>query len=103
MFKIMVDGIEHSRYDNEQVWIDVGSAEDAEVWLPWAQEQHLKIYPCWRQNFLVSVHASDGMVYKTKWRYPNHPWKVFVHTGGVMKIKGHKIQAINCSTMVADS
>ena len=43
MFKIMVDGKEHSRYDDKWVWIDVGSAKDAEVRLSWAAEEHLKI------------------------------------------------------------
>ena len=45
MFKITVDGVEHSRYDDEWVWINVGSAAGAEVRLPWAAGEHLKIYP----------------------------------------------------------
>jgi hypothetical protein len=42
MFKIMVDGQEYGRYDEKEwVWMDVGSAADAEVRFPWADAQHL--------------------------------------------------------------
>ena len=59
MFKIMVDEEEHSRYDEKEwVWIDVGSAADAEVRLPWADAQHLSIYPCSYGHFLVAIHSS---------------------------------------------
>jgi hypothetical protein len=28
MFKILVDGVEHGRFDDDQAWVHVGSVED---------------------------------------------------------------------------
>ena len=41
----MSSGKEHSRYDDACVRVNVGSAADAQVCLPWAAKEHLKIYP----------------------------------------------------------
>ncbi len=44
MFKILVDGVDHSRY-NEKEWnyITVGSTADATVRLPWATKKLLDV------------------------------------------------------------
>ncbi len=103
MFKIMVDGKEHSRYDDEWVWINVGSAAGAEVRLPWAAGEHLKIYPMRGRGFLVSIHDPAGMTHTTTtWfgetkisqRFPDRTWKVHVRDGDPMIIRGHEIRAM---------
>lgn len=108
MFKIIVDGVEHSRYDDEWVWINVGSAEGAEVHLPWAAKEHLKIYPMHYRDFLVSIHDPAGMTHttttwfgetKTEQRYADPTWKnhkVYVRDGDPMIIRGHEIRAMKC-------
>jgi hypothetical protein len=72
MFKIMVDGKEHTRYDDACVRVDVGSAADAQVRLPSAAPEHLTIYPLkdsyggsYGGCFKVTLHAPDGMTHKT--------------------------------------
>jgi hypothetical protein len=50
MFKILVDGVERGRYTDTCGCVNVGSAADAQVRLPWAAAQSLKIYP---------MHAGD--------------------------------------------
>ena len=69
MFKIMVDGKEHTRYDDACVRVNVGSAADAQVRLPSAAPEHLKIYPLhdsYGGCFKVTVHAPEGMTHHTK-------------------------------------
>ena len=69
MFKIMVDGKEHSRYADTCGCVNVGSAADAQVRLQSAAEEHLKIYPMhgsYGGCFKVTVHAADGMTQHTK-------------------------------------
>lgn len=80
MIKIMVDGEEHSRYDEtEWVWINVGSGEDAEVRLPWAAKKHLSIYFCSYGGFTVEIHHPEGRTHKQKQRYRDPDgWRVFV-------------------------
>ena len=67
MFKIMVDGKEHTRYDDACVRVNVGSAAAAQVRLPSAAPEHLKIYPLdgsHKDCFKVTVHAPEGMTHK---------------------------------------
>ena len=104
----MVDGKEHSRYDDEWVWINVGSAEDAHVCLPWAAKEHLSIYPMCRKDFAVCIHDPTGMTHttttwlgetKTEQRYADPTWtvhKVHVRDGDPMIIRGHEIRAMKC-------
>ncbi len=69
MFKILVDGVEHSSYTNKTVCVTVGSAADANVRLPLAAAEHIKIYPLhdsYGGCFKVTVHARDGMTQETK-------------------------------------
>ena len=69
MFKIMVDGIEHSRHSPTCKVVTVGSAADAQVRLPSAAAEHLKIYPLddsFGGCFKVTLHARDGMTQHTK-------------------------------------
>ena len=108
MFKIIVDGVEHSRYDDEWVWINVGSAAGAEVHLPWAAKEHLKIYPMFGKDFKVSIHDPEGMKHTTTTsfgetkeynRYPDDNFKgslVWVRDGDPMIIRGHEIRAMKC-------
>ena len=111
MFKILVDGNFHSCYAPVVVRVNVGSAANAQVCLPWAAEEHLKIYPMRGShggNFTVSIHDPAGMTLKTtEWwgkpkteqHYPDPPWKVYVNGGDSMTIRGHVIQVINfCGT-----
>ena len=106
MFKIMVDGIEHSRYSDACVRVNVGSAADAQVRLPWAAEEHLKICPMHTGDygdFRVTIHDPEGMTHKTtewwgkrktvQW-YPDPRW-VRVRGGESMTIRGHVIQVIS--------
>ena len=67
MFKIMVDGIEHSRHSPTCAVVTVGSAADAQVRLHSAAAEHLKIYPLhdsYGGCFKVTVHAREGMTHK---------------------------------------
>ena len=69
MFKIMVDGVEHSCYSGACGCVTVGSAADAQVRLPSAAAEHLKIYPMhgsYGGCFKVTLHARDGMTQHTK-------------------------------------
>lgn len=69
MFKIMVDGIENSRHSPTCAAVTVGSAADAQVRLPSAAAEHLKIYPLhgsYGGCFKVTVHAADGMTHKCR-------------------------------------
>ena len=69
MFKIMVDGVEHSCYSGACGCVTVGSAADAQVRLPSAAAEHLKIYPLdssYGGGFKVTLHARDGMTLHTK-------------------------------------
>ena len=68
MFKIMVDGIEHSRHSPTCAVVTVGSAADAQVRLHSAAAEHLKIYPLhgsYGGCFKVTLHAPDGMTHET--------------------------------------
>ena len=93
------------------VRVNVGSAADAQVRLPWAAPEHMKIYPLHGShggNFTVSIHDPAGMTHKTtEWwgkpktvqHYPDPPWKVYMYGRDSMTIRGHVIQVINfCGT-----
>jgi hypothetical protein len=69
MFKILVNGVEHGRYTDTCGCVTVGSAENADVYLPSAATEHIKIYPLhgsYGGCFKVTVHARDGMTHHTK-------------------------------------
>jgi hypothetical protein len=69
MFKILVDGRTHGSYTDDTVCVTVGSAADADVKLPSADAEHIKIYPLhgsYGGCFKVTVHAPDGMTQHTK-------------------------------------
>ena len=69
MFKILVDGRTHGSYNKATVCVTVGSAADADVKLPSAAAEHIKIYPLdgsYGGCFEVTVHAPDGMTQHTK-------------------------------------
>jgi hypothetical protein len=95
-------GLTEKEDGDEWVWINVGSAVDAEVRLPWADAQHLSIYPS-SYNFLVAVHSQKGMrvrgvfTEEQSLRLP-HPngWRVWVRDGSPMTIMGHEIRAMKC-------
>ena len=106
MFKILVDGVEHSRYDAmEWNYITIGSAADATVRLPWASEHALDIHPMSDGDFLVEIHGDNSIVVPKIWskkrvrrvRDPN--WrdgrKVYVRSGSLIKIMDHTIQAVD--------
>ena len=110
MFKILVDGVEHSRYDeNEWGYITVGSGADATLRLPWADMKLVDIHPCPTGprnigDFLVEIHTAHGMLVR-KWlteelqmrfRDPKCAagGRVHVGDGWPMTIMGHTIQAI---------
>jgi hypothetical protein len=106
MFKIVVDGVEHGRYDEKEwVWIDVGGGTDDEVLVPWATETLLSIYPMSYGDFLVEIHGDNSIVVPklltegvvTRVRDPNCAagGQVYVRSGSTMTIMGHTIQAIN--------
>ncbi len=114
MFKILVDGIEHSRYAQTfRGCITVGSAADAQVRLPWAAPLSLQIRPLTDGDggdFAVTVHDPEGMTHNTaEWwgkritvqHYPDPLW-VRVRGGDSnesMIIRGHVIQVITwCAT-----
>ena len=113
MFIIKVDGVEHSRYSGACGCVTVGSAADAQVRLPSAAAEHLKIYPLdgsFGGCFKVTVHARDGMTQHTKewwgkpktvqWTtdIPKSGW-VLVYGGDSMTVRDHTIQVINyCGT-----
>ena len=70
MFNILVDGRTHSGYDDNKKCVTVGSAENADVCLPSAAAEHIKIYPMdkgFKGCFKVTVHARDGMTQYTKY------------------------------------
>jgi hypothetical protein len=105
-FKILVDGVEHSRYDaKEWNYITVGSATDATVRLPWADQKLIDIHPMSDRDFLVEIHGDNSIVVPKIWskkrvrrvRDPN--WrdgrKVYVRSGSLIKIMGHTIQAVD--------
>ena len=103
MFMIKVDGVEHSRYSSTCAAVTVGSAADAQVRLPSAAAEHLKIYPMHYRDFLVSIHDPAGMTHttttwfgetKTEQRFPDRTWKVHVRDGDPMVIRGHEIRAM---------
>jgi hypothetical protein len=105
MFQILVDGVEHSRYD-EKEWnyISVGSGEDATVRLPWACEHAVDIHPMHYGDFLVEIIDDHGMIVPNihgvlvrRVRDPNCAagGQVYVRSGSTMTIMGHTIQAIN--------
>ena len=69
MFKIIVDNIERGCYSDNCGAVTVGSAADAQVRLPSAAAEHLKIYPLdasFGGCFKVTLHARDGMTHHTK-------------------------------------
>ena len=69
MFMIMVDGIENSRHSPTCAAVTVGSAANAQVRLPSAAPEHLKIYPLNGSHgdcFKVTVHAREGMTHKSR-------------------------------------
>jgi hypothetical protein len=69
MFKIIVDNIEKGVYSDNCGAVTVGSAADADVCLPSAAAEHIKIYPLhgsFGGCFKVTVHARDGMTHYTK-------------------------------------
>ncbi len=69
MFNILVDGRTHSGYDDDTKCVTVGNAENADVCLPSAAAEHIKIYPLhgsFTGCFKVTVHARDGMKQWTK-------------------------------------
>ena len=105
MFIIEVEGIENSRHSPTCGPITVGSAANAQVRLPSAAEEHLKIYPMHYRDFLVSIHDPAGMTHttttwfgetKTEQRYAVPTWKVYVRDGDPMVIRGHEIRAMKC-------
>ena len=69
MFKILVDGRTHGSYNKDTVCVTVGSAAGADVCLPSAAAEHIKIYPL-KDSFggcyKATVHALDGMTQHTK-------------------------------------
>jgi hypothetical protein len=110
MFKILVDGVEHSRYDeNEWNYITVGSGQDATVRLPWADGKLVDIHPMPVGprnigNFFVEIHTAHGMLVR-KWlteelamhyRDPKCGFggRVHVRDGLPMTIMEHTIHAI---------
>jgi len=101
MFKIVIDGVHHSTYDDEWVWTNVGSAADAEVRLRWADKKRLSIYPMFYGDFLVVVHSPHGMVVRKIWTeelrqcHADPSYKYYVRDGAPMMIMGHQIQAIS--------
>ncbi len=106
MFKILVDGVEHSRYD-EKEWnyITVGSAAVATVRLPWADKKLLDIHPMSGGDFLVEIHGNNSIVVPKIWtkrlvrrdRDPNCACggRVYVCSGSRIKSRCHTIRAIN--------
>jgi hypothetical protein len=88
----LVDGVEDSRYLDTFGCVNVGSAADAQVCLPGAAAQCLKIYPMHGGDggdFRVTVHDPEDMTHNTaEWwgkritvqHYPD-PWWVQVRRG----------------------
>ena len=69
MFEILLDGRTHGCYTQATACVTVGSAADADVKLPSAAAEHIKIYPLdggYGGCFKVTVHAPDGMTHHTK-------------------------------------
>jgi hypothetical protein len=106
MFKILVDGVEHSRYDAmEWNYITIGSAADATVRLPWASEHALDIYSMSGRDFTVEIHGDNSIVVPNIWsgvmqeRVRDPTWtdgrKVYVRSGSLIKIMDHTIQAVD--------
>jgi hypothetical protein len=103
MFKILVDGRTHGSYSNDTKCVTVGSAENADVCLPSAAAEHIKIYPLhgsFGGCFKVTVHARDGMTHYTKkfgewhivqWK-PNPPYWLAGNcdTQNILRIHGHE-------------
>jgi hypothetical protein len=106
MFKILVDGVEHSRYDaKEWNYITVGGATDATVRLPWADQKLIDIHPMSHGDFLVEIHGDNSIVVPKIWskkrvRRVRDPkcaggGKVYVRSGSLIKIMDHTIQAVD--------
>jgi hypothetical protein len=106
MFKILVDGVEHSRYDAmEWNYITIGSAADATVRLPWASEHALDIYSMSGRDFTVEIHGDNSIVVPKllgeglvrRFRDPKCAagGRVYVRSGSLIKIMDHTIQAVD--------
>ena len=106
MFKIIVDGIEDSRYYDTCGVVKVGSSAAAQVDLPLAAEKHMTIRPGLRGDygdFWVIVHAAEGMTLKTTewWGKPKtvqhyaDPGWIRVRNFDKMIIERHVIQVIS--------
>ncbi len=106
MFKILVDGVEHSRYDvKEWNYITVGSAADATVRLPWADQKLIDIHPNSGRDFTVEIHGDNRIVVPNAWsgvmqeRVRDPTWtdgrRVCVRSGSLIQIMGHTIQAVD--------
>ena len=107
--KITVDGKEHNSYAYEKgMCITVGSRTGAEVCVPWAAEESVKIYPVPREDsnwggYEVTVLDPRGMMLlKIDWmRRPKKEHhsadteKVMVYSGDQMVIRGHRIRVIS--------
>ncbi len=68
MFKILVNGVEHSRYTDTCGCVNVGSAADAKVCLSWAAPFSLQIRPLTdgsEGDFSVTVHDPAGITHHT--------------------------------------
>jgi hypothetical protein len=107
MFKIMIDEKEHSRYTDTCGCVNVGSAAGAQVRLPWAAAQSLKIYPMLGADlgdFRVTVHDPEGATHHTtEWwgrrkavtvRHDPDPRWIRVSGGESLTVRGHVIRLI---------
>jgi hypothetical protein len=120
MFKILVDGVEDSRYAQTfRGCINVGSAADAQVRLPWAAPLSLEIRPMTgadQGDFAVTVHEPEGITHHTRewFRERKHvdvryaPAEEFRLQGGCSKesmtVRGHRIEVITwCATCGRES
>ena len=92
MLKIMVNGQVHGLYNEmEGGSLTVGSAETADVCLPWAAEKHLTIHFHNDRGHFVVVHDKKGMWHKGAKRFSDNGWMVFVRMGEPIAIRGHVI------------
>jgi hypothetical protein len=120
MFKILVDGIEHSRYKQTfRGCITVGSGADAQVRLDRGAPLSLEIRPMTGSDkgcFAVTVHEPEGITHHTRewWRERKHvdvrydPAQEFRLRGGdsqeSMTVCGYKIEVITgCATCGKES
>ncbi len=108
MFKILVNGVEHSRYTDTCGCVNVGSGGNAQVCLPWAAAECLKIYPMLGGDygdFRVTVHDPEGATHHTTERWgrrnavtvPHGSSRLWIKVcgGESLTVRGHVIQLIS--------